>query len=183
MKTDLRILRTQKAIKDAFIILLSKHPYEKIAVQDIIDTALVNRATFYRHYSGKSDLAGKMIHEFKTQVNALIAERFSGEVGNLSEFVRHMHDKLYQDRHLMLNLCKIRTPRHHLYDDIHELTKRHFIAHATARGVRVDLDYQGEMFATMILESGRYFFEQDKPLVHDVFMQWREIADVLVDGE
>ena len=45
--TDIRYLRTEKLIFDAFAKLLSEKPYEKITVQDIADEAMINRATFY----------------------------------------------------------------------------------------------------------------------------------------
>lgn len=48
--TDIRYLRTEKLIFDAFAKLLSEKPYEKITVQDIADEAMINRATFYAHY-------------------------------------------------------------------------------------------------------------------------------------
>ena len=44
--TDIRYLRTEKLIFDAFAKLLSENPYEKITVQDIADEAMINRATF-----------------------------------------------------------------------------------------------------------------------------------------
>ncbi|MFF2089093.1 TetR/AcrR family transcriptional regulator [Paenibacillus sp. NPDC058174] len=52
-KVDLRILKTKKAIKEAFLSLIQTKGYEKISVQDIADTAMINRNTFYLHYSDK----------------------------------------------------------------------------------------------------------------------------------
>ncbi|MGT2637454.1 TetR/AcrR family transcriptional regulator [Streptococcus ratti] len=54
--TDIRYLRTEKLIFDAFTKLLSEKPYEKITVQDIADEAMINRATFYAHYTDKDEL-------------------------------------------------------------------------------------------------------------------------------
>ncbi|MFT4417217.1 TetR/AcrR family transcriptional regulator [Fredinandcohnia humi] len=55
-KTDLRVLRTQKLIKDAFLTLIRKKGFEAITIQDIADEAFINRATFYLHYQDKYDL-------------------------------------------------------------------------------------------------------------------------------
>ena len=54
--TDIRYLRTEKLIFDAFAKLLSEKSYEKITIQDIADEAMINRATFYAHYADKDEL-------------------------------------------------------------------------------------------------------------------------------
>ncbi|MDP4097674.1 TetR/AcrR family transcriptional regulator [Paenibacillus sp. P96] len=55
-KVDLRILKTRKAIKEAFLTLVQNKGYERITVQDIADEAMINRNTFYLHYVDKPDL-------------------------------------------------------------------------------------------------------------------------------
>jgi AcrR family transcriptional regulator len=49
-KTDLRVIRTKKMIKESFIDLIQEKGYESITIRDIADHALINRATFYLHY-------------------------------------------------------------------------------------------------------------------------------------
>ena len=68
---DPRIIKTHRAIREAFVELLHEKPFAQISVQDILERAPVNRSTFYKYYSGKSDLAGKMIADFKTEYIAL----------------------------------------------------------------------------------------------------------------
>ncbi len=60
-KTDLRVLKTQRAIREAFMQLLAEKPFESITVQNIIDRALVNRKTFYNHFRDKYDLAEQVM--------------------------------------------------------------------------------------------------------------------------
>jgi len=57
---DLRIKRTQKAIKDAFFDLLEEKGFEHISVKDITDKAMISRNTFYLHYSDKYELLNKV---------------------------------------------------------------------------------------------------------------------------
>ncbi|STZ51893.1 TetR/AcrR family transcriptional regulator [Neisseria dentiae] len=45
--TDLRVLKTQKAVQTAFVDLLYEKEFKDISVQEICDKALVNRNTFY----------------------------------------------------------------------------------------------------------------------------------------
>lgn len=60
---DLRIKRTQKAIKSAFFELLDEKTFEHISVKDITDRALISRNTFYLHYADKYELLNKVCDE------------------------------------------------------------------------------------------------------------------------
>ncbi len=57
---DLRIKRTQKAIKESFFSLVEKKGFEHISVKDITDKAMISRNTFYLHYEDKYDLLNKI---------------------------------------------------------------------------------------------------------------------------
>jgi AcrR family transcriptional regulator len=50
---DPRIRRTRQLLQQALDKLLEKKGFDEISVQDITDTATVNRATFYDHYADK----------------------------------------------------------------------------------------------------------------------------------
>lgn len=54
-KVDLRVQKTERALVDAMIKLLREKPYEAISISDLCDTAMVRRATFYRHFKDKDD--------------------------------------------------------------------------------------------------------------------------------
>jgi AcrR family transcriptional regulator len=58
---DPRQKRTRKLLQDALRKLLQEKPFEEILVQDITDTATVNRATFYDHYGDKFALFEAMV--------------------------------------------------------------------------------------------------------------------------
>lgn len=68
-KVDLRILKTRKAIKEAFLTLIQTKGYERITVQDIADEAIINRNTFYLHYVDKPDLLEKLCKASMEQLN------------------------------------------------------------------------------------------------------------------
>ncbi|MCO4622818.1 transcriptional regulator, TetR family [Streptococcus infantarius subsp. infantarius] len=70
--TDIRYLRTEKLIFDAFAKLLSEKPYEKITVQDIADEAMINRATFYAHYADKDELQQGIQKQVLQQMSDMI---------------------------------------------------------------------------------------------------------------
>ena len=60
---DLRIERTRKCIKDAFIELRKTKPIEKITVKELAALASINKATFYSHYTDIYDLSEQMEEE------------------------------------------------------------------------------------------------------------------------
>ncbi len=62
-KSDLQVQRTRKLIQEAFIGLTVEKGYDLVTVQDIVDRAMINRSTFYRHYLDKDDLLSKYMDE------------------------------------------------------------------------------------------------------------------------
>lgn len=68
-KIDLRIVKTETAIRNTFITLLGKKPFEKITVKDIITAAKINRSTFYLHYADKYDLMNKIEDQIVNNVS------------------------------------------------------------------------------------------------------------------
>ncbi|MGF6148851.1 probable dihydroxyacetone kinase regulator [Kingella potus] len=177
-KTDLRVVKTHNAIRSAFIELLQAGEYEQIAVQDIIDKALVNRNTFYKYYSGKSDLAGKMIADFKAEYAGWIAARLAGE--DVQALIAHAAPLLFEKRRLLLALWKIDTKRHHLYADMHTMIGQAFIVQAQKTDSGKDWAFQTELFATLVLAAMRYHFERDLPLPMAKMPKiLREMVDVM----
>src|SRR5262245_1630042 len=60
-RTDLRVRRTHKALRDALIDLIVAKGFNATSVRDLTERAMVNRATFYRHYRDKDDLLERTI--------------------------------------------------------------------------------------------------------------------------
>ena len=62
-KTDLRIQKTEKAIRDAYLDIRKKLPLEKVKVRDICQRAMINTSTFYNHYRDVQDLSDRLENE------------------------------------------------------------------------------------------------------------------------
>jgi len=60
---DLRVRRTRKMLMQALIELTIEKGFSAVSVQDIADRAMINRATFYRHYVDKHDLLERYMSE------------------------------------------------------------------------------------------------------------------------
>jgi AcrR family transcriptional regulator len=57
---DLRMVKTRRQIKDAFLKLRERHMPEKIKVKDICDLAQINKTTFYNHYTDSMELSNEI---------------------------------------------------------------------------------------------------------------------------
>jgi len=64
-KSDLRIIKTQMNIYNALTNLLKVKSFENIKVSDICSEALINRSTFYDHYTDKYELLIDFINNQK----------------------------------------------------------------------------------------------------------------------
>lgn len=57
---DLRMVKTKQQIKKAFLILRERLMPEKIKVKDICEVAMINKTTFYNHYTDSAELANEI---------------------------------------------------------------------------------------------------------------------------
>ena len=67
---DLRVYKTKKAIREAFLELRKTKPLEKIKVSDVCDLTMCIRATFYRYYQDIYDLNDQLEDE---AINRLVS--------------------------------------------------------------------------------------------------------------
>ena len=67
-KTDLRIVKTKKILFDTLLKIMKKKNFDKIKISDICEEALINRSTFYAHYSDKYELLDDFVEDLKTSL-------------------------------------------------------------------------------------------------------------------
>lgn len=70
---DLRVKRTRKMLRDAMIALAIQKGFATVTINDIVELAMVNRATFYRHYQDKYDLVESYLDELYDELHAVPA--------------------------------------------------------------------------------------------------------------
>ena len=54
---DLREIKTQRSIRNAFLQLRSEKPLERIRVKELAELAEISKGTFYLHYHDVYDLS------------------------------------------------------------------------------------------------------------------------------
>ena len=107
---DLRVKRTRKLISQAFFGLLRKKKFEKISIQEIADSAMINRATFYAHYEDKYELLidflSNLKEEFARELNESCKENLSIReyyIRLISLFLDHIDSKRDVYNSIMVN--------------------------------------------------------------------------------
>ena len=104
-REDLRVVKTRANIQNTFVRLLREKGFQHVTVQDILDTALINRTTFYRHYDSKFDLADQMADDFLTKFSAALESAREDRAGGLEA----VYSTLIEDRERILALWDLRT--------------------------------------------------------------------------
>ncbi len=67
-KKDLRILKTEKLLKESLLELLKTNSLKDISVTEICEKAFVNRVTFYDHFNNKEELLNSIIEDIKQDI-------------------------------------------------------------------------------------------------------------------
>jgi AcrR family transcriptional regulator len=67
-RNDPRAKRTRKYIQKAFTDLLAEMDFEDLSIQDIMDRAELNRATFYNHFQDKYQLLELTMRDAFTEI-------------------------------------------------------------------------------------------------------------------
>lgn len=91
-KTDLRIIKTKKALYESLLSLMKDQTFEEIKVSEICTNALVNRSTFYAHYNDKYELLVALLNDLK--LNLLTSLKSNENEINSKEYFMKMLELL-----------------------------------------------------------------------------------------
>lgn len=83
---DPRVRRTITAIKETFLELIRKKPYEKITVSELSDLAEINKKTFYYYYKSLNELLLEMQDELLDEYLALL-QKYNRDRGDLESAI------------------------------------------------------------------------------------------------
>ena len=98
---DIRIEKTQRAIKNAFLELRAKKPLEKITVKELCALACVNKSTFYSHYVDIFALSDYMESETITSIVKNISAQQQDPFQNPEIFTRNLYMALLSNNSLI----------------------------------------------------------------------------------
>ena len=163
-QNDLRVIKTKKYIEESFIYLLMQKDFNKITVQDILDKALINRSTFYKHYTDKYQLAETLCNEVFDLLITGVKNRF--ECANIEDalmVIKPLYQILSVKREEILALYTINTDTIHLYDDMSDFLKRSFYDQYKTKNKKSPdiLDCLSELYAVLVMTAIRWCLQND----------------------
>lgn len=74
MSSDRRVQRTKKAIRNAFIMLISEKTLNDITIKELADAADINRNTFYTYYTGIHEVVEEIENEVVDNLKLIIGD-------------------------------------------------------------------------------------------------------------
>ena len=174
---DLRVLKTKKSIEDSLFYLLERKAFKDITVQNILDTALINRSTFYRYYKDKYDLIEQIAAQYMRKAETSLAERFAvSDEAELISVVDGIYTYLFKERDVIRHLWKIDTPELHIYNDFEKLLQGYVYNYLACKNVdRQVAEYRSLLYASTILTTIRWLLEEKN------FEKKDDVIDALKD--
>lgn len=146
---DRRQQKTRAAIFAAFSTLLAEKSYDKITVQEIIDTANVGRTTFYAHFEAKDDLLKTLCEELFghiisstldcTHTHGLYSEKSAPE----SVFCHLLHH-LQEDENNILELLSCESSElflRYFKNSLNELVQNQFVTQNRKNNTDIPQDF------------------------------------------
>lgn len=179
--TDLRVVRTKRAIETELVSLMATTPLDEVTVQQICASALVNKGTFYRHYRDKYDVAEcvarRELEEFEKTVVGRI-EIVAG-TGSYSEL-----DGMVDGSEIGRNVCTlILLERVTLDGQTVQDHVRNIIASALERLARLnmvskDVETEAWVLTMLIFDYPKYRRTMEHPV--DTESYTRAVAEVAI---
>lgn len=183
-KTDLRVIKTQNAIHEAFLKLMNTKGLSAMTVQDILDEALINRKTFYTYYRSKYDLAEQTAAEFLQRFDAILAERFpDGDFARSGTFpAEEIYSELLRYKNEFLAVLDIRTDRINVQKELERRLQKVYRDLAGRCGAPGDRELQSYLFSSLVLTSYRHIMAEDRTYeTHQLLNEFQQISKVIAE--
>lgn len=163
-QNDLRVIKTKKNIELSFILLLNEKGFYKITIQDILDAALINRTTFYKHYADKYQLAETLCNKIFNLLQSSVKDRFHyANTKDMLLAVKTLYQNLSSKSTEILALFTIHTDSIHLYDDMYYFLKKSFEEQPCIGNQHCSdiSDYLSAVYASFVMTSIKWCLENN----------------------
>lgn len=176
MQKNPQFLRTDKAIKQALIILLKSKPFEKITIQDILNETPVTRSTFYKHFHDKYEIAERMQDDFfNSQMELRIAVHKNPHL-----FASALLNQSRQSAELLDALLKVHTEKVDIRKALAKQSADYYL-HKTNRStaaIEAEIFSQAiTAFQLSVTNAENFSFEYMHNIFISVFLQLLGVAD------
>nr|WP_246600037.1 TetR family transcriptional regulator [Gordonibacter massiliensis (ex Traore et al. 2017)] len=109
---DRRVVRTRKAIREAFLNLLRSEDYDRVTITAVAREADIDRKTFYLHYDSVDDVLDEFIRERAEQMVASLREESLAQGGgvDVADLFARLSVALVQDYSITENMVRHVSP-------------------------------------------------------------------------
>lgn len=190
---DRRQMRTREAVFQAVTELLTKRPYERITVQEIIDAANIGRSTFYAHFETKEQLLEALCEElfghiFEGVQTSCPIPGFHVHADDYRDFVTHILYHLLARREAFTRLFRsessaifLRYFKEHLQ---RQLARQWLTTAANEPGGDVPSDFLLNHFTCTFVETVYWWIRQDmKQSPEEITAYFAAVIDPISAGE
>lgn len=101
-KEDLRIIKTKKSLYEGLLIMMKDKPFDEIKVSDICEKALINRSTFYDHFSDKYELLNSLINDLEKELELKLS--VDRKIKNTKEYYMNLINLLFDHINENINI-------------------------------------------------------------------------------
>ena len=92
-RTDKRVVRTQRLLREALIALTLERGWDEVSVLDVCERSDVGRSTFYVHFADKEELLLSGYDALRGHLHQIRGEK-KGELAFIDELVAHAKGNL-----------------------------------------------------------------------------------------
>lgn len=167
VRMDRRCLKTQKAIKNALVELMSENDISQITVKELAQRADINRKTFYTHYTSIYDVSGEIENEMIQNLKRLIQESCiaSRDFATYSVF-KALNDLIYQDFNFYQNLLSHANAHGSLISKIKNALQEEFLESAKDQlaALPEQFPYMIEFVSSGIISMYILWFDSDQKI-------------------
>lgn len=101
-KEDLRIRKTKANLYKSLLQVMSEKTFEEIKVTDICNISMINRSTFYDHFSDKYELLASLIKDLNEELIAHL--KVEKEFNSLKEYYIELIKTLIEYQNKNINI-------------------------------------------------------------------------------
>lgn len=128
-KLDLRIYKTYKALHDAFNEILECKSFEELTINELCDTAMIRRATFYSHFADKYEYFNFYLSELR--------EEFSAKVSVHTD----LSDPIAYCKQMLKEIFKFVRTHNHILERAKNSTLMSFLYQSLQEQITQELEY------------------------------------------
>lgn len=183
-KIDRRVIKTKRAIRNAFITLMAQKDVNDISIKDIADAADVDRKTVYNYYNGiyeiREELENDLIVLWKEAIEKLDFEK---NISNPQQIFATLTEILNSNLELYSSLMKLESKSLVIRKLARALTDvvREGLSNSPAiKGDVKQLDVAAQFITGGMLSTYQYWFNSDRSIPLEDLSQ--EIGGIVLSG-